>query len=233
MNECKRERDRTAAGVILTTYDLGALALWGRSESPSPLDVRQGELGDCVYLSTLAALAHIDPEGIKSRITPLTNGRFKVRLDRTVEVGPLVHARPARSTGLYAEGELSSWVALMEKALAKRRSPLLGAPSYEALNGCKKMSTALKALGYGVELEDDSGDEPLEGALEIVSEGLRCERIVLAALEIGGDQSQHAHAVLGVSSNMVRLYDPYGSQKDLTIREFEARVRAVTVSTAL
>ncbi|MFC5722760.1 C2 family cysteine protease [Streptomyces gamaensis] len=230
VRESRAERERTAGGVQLTTWDLSQLTLWSRTGYPRPDDVRQGEVGDCVYLATLAALAYVDPASLENRIKPLPNGRYKVRLDRTVEVGPLVHARPACPTGLYADGRTSSWVALMEKALAKRKSPLLGAPSYEALDGCKKVSTALKLLGYGIECEGDAGDEPLEGALDEAMSGLDQRRVVIAGLDMGEEEDQHAFAVLGYDADTIRLYDPHGRHETLSHDEFSERVRCLCVS---
>lgn len=235
VRETKRDRERTADGVSLTVWDLGELALWGQVERPRPEHVCQGEVGDCVYLSVLAALAHVDPDGLKNRITPLESGRFKVRLDRSVEVGPLIHARPAFPTGLYAYGGESAWVALMEKALAKRKSPWASTPSYEALDGCQILSTALKALGIGVEYEAANEPEPLDGALEMVTLGAKQRRIVLASLDMGKglEADLHCHAVLAVGAGKVRLYNPHGRVEDISAAEFAQRVRVVCISKEL
>jgi hypothetical protein len=101
-------------------------------------DIRQGYIGDCYYLASLASLAQSDPGLIEQSVAPLGDGTFAVRFYRS---GQPVYVRvdgdlPVGTWGgpVYAQlgqgGEL--WAALAEKAFAYFRN---GSNTYASING--------------------------------------------------------------------------------------------------
>jgi len=123
-------------------------------------DVEQGFLGDCYFLSALAAVANADPQAIKELIKPSDkkDGTYDVRLyvkDKKflawnglhpviINVSPdlptMTNAMTKKEEFIYASsGDKELWVALVEKAYAK-------------LNGKKDKSKYKKIEGgYGTE----------------------------------------------------------------------------------
>ena len=106
------------------------------SNGPQYDDIVQGQLGDCYFLSGLAALAQTDAGLITQSITALGDGTYAVRYYRygTAQYyridGQLPTGGPgfARLTGNGSE----LWVALLEKAFAQFR---YGQNSYVSLEG--------------------------------------------------------------------------------------------------
>lgn len=134
------------AGQNLIDPTLGAYASGYASFASSPLwvdgpeysDIRQGSLGDCYYLASLAALADTDPEILRQMIAPMGDGTFAMRFyNGAQEIYLRVDADLPVSSGrnlsyarLSPEGE--SWVALAEKAYAYYR---YGENSYPSIEG--------------------------------------------------------------------------------------------------
>jgi hypothetical protein len=105
---------------------------------PMPDDVVQGQLGDCYFLATLAAIAQSDPNQIRQDVVELNDGTFMVRFENAGGVTTYEHVDaelPTYSNGLPAFAQLgqgnSLWVAIMEKAFAVYRN---GANSYANIN---------------------------------------------------------------------------------------------------
>jgi hypothetical protein len=104
---------------------------------PEFSDVRQGGLGDCYFLASLASLADTDSQAIRQMIAPMGDGTYGVRFFRE---GAPVYLRVdgqlpgSRVAPAYAklspQGE--TWVALAEKAYAQFRT---GSNSYASLSG--------------------------------------------------------------------------------------------------
>lgn len=119
------------------------------SSGPSANDVRQGDLGDCYYLATLASIAKTDPNLIRKTIVKLNDGTYAVQFARgDNKVVVRVDADlPTWSSGQLAYADLgaqgSLWVALMEKAYAFFRT---NSASYASLAG-GWMQEAYAALG--------------------------------------------------------------------------------------
>jgi hypothetical protein len=105
---------------------------------PAADDVKQGQLGDCYFLASLAAIARQDPQFIRQSIVDLGDGTFAaqftnrshrtfVRVDGdlpTTRFGTLAYAQLGK--------QKSIWVAIMEKAYAFFRR---GKADYAALEG--------------------------------------------------------------------------------------------------
>ena len=106
-------------------------------DGPQYNDIRQGSVGDCYFMASLASLADQDPGVIRQMIAPMGDGTYAVRFYRSgqpvyVRVDaqlPAYYGTPAYAK-LSPTGEL--WAALAEKAYAQFRS---GANSYASLNG--------------------------------------------------------------------------------------------------
>jgi hypothetical protein len=99
------------------------------SAGPSELDVIQGGVGDCYFLSTLASIARTDPTQIKDDITKLSNGTYDVRFfskGKAIEENIDAELPVWANSGGLAYAQLgqggSIWVALMEKAFAEFRN---------------------------------------------------------------------------------------------------------------
>ncbi len=107
------------------------------SNGPTQDDIHQGELGDCYYLSTLAAIAKVDPARIEKSIVAESDGTYVVQIFKgsTPEYVHVDGNLPTLSNGALAYAGLgqqgSTWVAIMEKAFAEVRT---GANSYASLN---------------------------------------------------------------------------------------------------
>jgi hypothetical protein len=124
----------TSSSLTYTNYSDRPLFVNG----PDYTDIRQGGVGDCYMVASLASLAQSDPGVIRQMVTPLGDGTFAVRFYRsgkevylrmdgdlpTYSGGSLVYAR------LSAQGE--TWVAVVEKAYAYFRR---GQNSYDSISG--------------------------------------------------------------------------------------------------
>ena len=116
-------------------YDFSTRPLF--LDGPEASDVRQGSLGDCNFLASLASLADTDPQTLRQMIAPMGDGTYGVRFFRA---GAPVYLRVdgqlpgSRVAPAYAklslEGE--TWVAMAEKAYAQFRT---GSNSYTSLSG--------------------------------------------------------------------------------------------------
>ena len=124
--------DPTASG---TFYGHSYRPLW--VDGPEYNDIRQGSLGDCYFMASLASLADTDPNALREMIAPMGDGTYAIRYYRngtptylrvdTDLPGSPVSPKYARIT---PDGEL--WVALAEKAYAQFR---YGQNSYASLSG--------------------------------------------------------------------------------------------------
>jgi hypothetical protein len=136
------------------TYQNSTLALFGASGSPSYLDVNQGELGDCYFVSALGETALQDPSLIKNMIQSDGNGAYSVEFyvngqpdyvtvnaELPVMGGNL---KWADGSGLeFANGTSDDWVALIEKAFVQLNEQTAAASygghtagdAYEDING--------------------------------------------------------------------------------------------------
>jgi hypothetical protein len=110
-------------------------------------DVVQGKLGDCFFLSSLAALAHTHPDLVVRALADHHDGTYAVTLHgaggRPVDVAvDDLFPETAASDLLFGRGldPVELWPAIFEKAYAKLRG------GYGALNGGGDAGDALKAL---------------------------------------------------------------------------------------
>jgi hypothetical protein len=116
---------------------------------PSEDDIRQGDIGDCFFLSTLSAVAKVDPQRIRQSMLAMGDGTYLVQFSRG-NSKYYVHVDGQLPT--YAPGQLdyadlgaqnSTWVALMEKAYVVFNGKPI---SYSSIDG-GWMDSAFAALG--------------------------------------------------------------------------------------
>ena len=96
-------------------------------------DPHQGQIGDCYFVATMAAVAHTDPNIITSRIRDNGNGTFDVTLkswlfgtDEVVTVSDhlytnVINGRPTYARGNPAGNTGERWPSILERAYAKWR----------------------------------------------------------------------------------------------------------------
>lgn len=120
------------AGTDNATYQVQNSPLFAANGVPSYLDVNQGELGDCYFLSTLAEVALQDPSAITSMITDNGNDTYGVRffVDGVAEYVTVDNQLPVMTDGgsnnngsalKFANGANGQpiWAELVEKAFAQ------------------------------------------------------------------------------------------------------------------
>jgi hypothetical protein len=120
------------------------------STGPSPDDVKQGYIGDCYLLASLAAIAKVNPTIIKNDITDGKDGTYTVKFTTAARKPEMVRVDadlPVWSNGQLAYADLGSqnctWVAIVEKAYAEFRTH---SHSYASIDG-GWMTDAFGALG--------------------------------------------------------------------------------------
>jgi hypothetical protein len=116
---------------------------------PSPDDVKQGYIGDCYFLASLASIAKVKPTIIRNDITSVGDGTYTVKFTSGTKVE---YVRVDADLPTWSDGQLAyaglgkddcTWVAVMEKAYAEFRTH---AHSYASIDG-GWMSDAFGALG--------------------------------------------------------------------------------------
>jgi hypothetical protein len=117
---------------------------------PTEDDIQQGGIGDCYFLSTLAALAKTDPELIRQSIVSLGDGTYAVQFFNSSGLKTFLRIDgylPTTSWGGQAYDATGNqndmWAALLEKAWAYYR---YDEGSYASINA-GYMSDASTALG--------------------------------------------------------------------------------------
>lgn len=135
------------------TYVASSLPLYGSSGAPNYLDVNQGYLGDCYFMSSLGETALKDPSAIESMISSDGNGVYSVRfyVDGQADYVTVNNELPVMSGGTswangskleFANGS-DSWAALIEKAYVELNAQTAAAQegghttgnAYEDVNG--------------------------------------------------------------------------------------------------
>lgn len=124
MDPAVRFKDQDA-GLGLASFRANPLFPSG---GPGPEDIRQGQLGDCYFLSTLGAAASIRPERVRQLVADLGDGTYGVHFrnadgtDAFVRVdGDLWTDRNGKPFYAKLGRENSTWVAILEKAWAFHR----------------------------------------------------------------------------------------------------------------
>lgn len=105
----------------------------GDARAITVTDPHQGQIGDCYFVATMAAVAHTDPGLIRSRIKSNGDGTYDVTLkswllgnDEVVTVSDhiytnVINGRPTYAQGNPAGGTNEIWPSVLERAYAKWR----------------------------------------------------------------------------------------------------------------
>lgn len=191
-------------------------------------DVVQGDVGNCYFLSGVAAIAHAQPDALKDAITQNPDGTFRVRLfDKN---GKATYQTVDRDLPFNTEkGELAYgqsvdpkelWVAVLEKAYAQTH----GAKGYEGMApGGKGNEAFVAVLGKrtrSTDLEDQTADQLWATLSRATSQNVPVTTTtndLKKAVKDRGLQDNHAYTVLGVSvengERMIRLRDPWSTKE--------------------
>jgi len=201
-----------SAGAAYGNYSDRALF----ADGPQYNDIRQGAVGDCYYLASMAGLADTDPNIIRQAITDLGDGTYVVRFYRSdAEVylrldGDL----PGASSPIYAkltpDGE--TWVGLMEKAYAFFR---YGQNSYSSISGGWMSNVVQEITGVGSQTlwtggSADSLANNINNSLAAGHSVTMGSYSTAASPIVGG----HAYTVMSIegsdASAYVTVYNPWG-----------------------
>lgn len=193
-------------------------------------DVSQGQLGDCYFMAALAALAHTNPELIRSRVKSNGDGTYTVSFKEGGDV--VVDGKfPTKGGDVQFAGKgdedpkqgAELWVMLIEKAWAKLKG------GYEVIRGSKVRMTstdAMEAVAGGESVSKNPGsmnDEQLFAALGQAQDNkwaatLGVKNLTNAdevkACKEKGLVPNHAYAVLNVDmkNKTVEVYNPWGAE---------------------
>ena len=202
----------------------------GTLGTPDPDDVKQGDLGDCYFLASLAAVAHAKPSLITDMFTDKGGGSYEVRLyEDTALVGTKLETRTVTVTAtfpeengnwIYAKPSGSEyWVMLAEKAFAKFKGGYSDAEGGYA-------DKALQAITGRVASTYDIDDYP-EYALASIFENLTKDGWALVVgsnhpwfssgekkAKTAGVITYHEYTVVGydAGAKTLGLRNPWGSE---------------------
>ena len=218
----------------------------GDGRAIHPNDVRQGALGDCYFMASLAAIARSDPQTLQKNIRdnadgsytvtlyerqpPGTRGRgfdrreIRVSADLPVEGGRLAFAQG----GDTHARETELWVALYEKAFAKL------AGSYANIEGGRGHEAMEAITG-----KESASHSPTRKSLETIDRALRKGDAVTAGtlprmfalddrlFNDGTLVASHEYYVVGVDRNKgtVTVRNPFGWQFGPTTLAIEDFIR--------
>ena len=202
-----------------TYQDFSSNALFSAA-GPSPDDVNQGDIGDCYFLATLAAVAKTDAWRLRQSILDLGDGTYLIQMnrhgtsvfERVDSKLPVTQSGNLAYAGLGEQGSL--WAALMEKAWCAVRS---SANSYASIDS-GWMDEAFGALGSTSTAVYSAANG--QALLAIIQKQLATGKAVTYATNVVPDGSAllsgHAYEVDGVNLDAnglpisLRLRNPWG-----------------------
>jgi len=112
----REETERMYAGAVDRVEHINRDLYANGIASIRPEAVRQGTIGDCYFLASLAGLAKINPQAIKDMITPHADGSYTVAFP----TGPVtVSALTEADFATFSGSPDGAWVVVMEKAFYK------------------------------------------------------------------------------------------------------------------
>jgi|SRR5687767_3776233 len=189
----------------------------GRTMPPTFSDVDQGNLGDSWLLASLAAVAYTSPQHLLKRCdkTKNSDGEFGVRLGK-IEI----FVSPEFSAEGYADPipnglENALWVALFEKAFAKREGNSYGALEIGNPSRALELLTGKPSSRTSIHTATDLGKLAAR-----IAEGRKDGRAMVLATRESGVSSpmhpEHVYAVLDLyekgGERMVKVYNPWGTK---------------------
>ncbi len=186
---------------------------------PKFTDIRQGYLGDCYYLASLASIADNDPQVIRDMVTPLGDGTYAVRF---YSAGKAVYLRLDADLPVVAAGGLAyaqasadgaTWAAVLEKAYAYFR---YGKNSYASIEGGWMSTVNEQITGLDSPYRWTSGTIAAD-FVKYLSDNLNAGHAVTAASAYratGPIVANHAYMVKSVDvvggMTYVTVYNPWG-----------------------
>ena len=202
-----RDPDLTSRSFAYKQFNNNPLFAAG---GPSADDVRQGQIGDCYFLATLAGAADVSPDAVQSMVTDLGDGTFAVRF--TTGSGAAKFYRVDNDLAVFSNSTMpayaglgdgkSMWVAVAEKAFAYHRRQQ---GSYASINS-GWMDESLTAVGV-IGAKKSIWKEQLGNAdafLGWVEARLAAGEIVTLAVTSGGGEQNlvngHAYTVTRVDT---------------------------------
>ena len=220
-----------------SSYAATTNPLYGSSGAPSYLDVNQGYLGDCYFLSSIAEVALQDPSAIEAMITNNGNGTYGVRFDvngqdEYVTVNDLLPTMPKGyyyangSTLEFANGNIA-WPELIEKAYAELNAEP-NAPHGAQLNAASDSYAGISA-GGAYALTEITGQSVNSYSLSSYTSAatLASDNAQLSAAFSSGEEllvgtsnsassplvADHMFEVVGynAASDTLTLHNPWGS----------------------
>lgn len=185
------------------------------TNGPDYNDPRQGNVGDCYFLGTLAAFAYSSPEVIRQAVRSLGDGTYVVRyykLDGSEHVLRIDGDLPTNFTYAKLTPDGETWVALMEKAWANFRygtdayaSIAAGWPEAVFLALANRVTETDWVYNFGSNLADYLADRlDADSPVTLVSQTTDVGRIV----------GNHVYAVIDVeyvgADTWITVYNPWG-----------------------
>ncbi len=184
------------------------------ANGPTQDDIRQGYVGDCYYLSTLAAVAKVDAMRIEQSVVQLADGSYLVQMFKGGQAN-YVHvdgSLPTWSWGAPAYANFgqggSMWVAVMEKAFADFRT---GANTYASLNS-GWMTESFASLGVA-----STGFYSFANAGQLmttIASQLAANKAVTIGINTPAQGApligSHAYEVVSTNGTTVVLRNPWG-----------------------
>jgi len=127
---------QTASGQNFYYERFDGRPLFGPA-GPHINDIKQGVLGDCWFLASLASMAYANPNSIKSMVVDFGDGTYGVRFGSTFyrvdnDLPVSRYGDQVLSYTAFGRGG-SMWAPVIEKAFAFHRVP--GANSYSSIEG--------------------------------------------------------------------------------------------------
>lgn len=197
---------------------------------PKVADIRQGQVGDCWFLATLAAVCHERPLDIQRMIRRSPDGGYDVRFYDEVFPGLVreewVHVN-AELTDVYAAAADNDgdhrpeiWVPIVEKAMAlfmTRHQPEGGGEGYQAIDAdyTYRAITALTGHAADYEVITANDTDTAWRMLQRANSGTAVVAETPAAPADARIVGGHAYTVLGTHEEngvkYVTLRNPWGS----------------------
>lgn len=200
-------------------------------------DVQQGQIGDCYFMSAIAAVAKTNPEAIKKLIKAKSDGSYDVTLyakgNKLALEPTIVNVKPDFVTDkngnlIYAgQGDKELWVMLLEKAYAKLNG------GYDDVGEGGFIEAGLEALtGQDKQvymMYKYSEDE----ISKFVQDAIAAKKPITAASEGSGEKEftteagnviyqGHAYSIESLTSGKLFLRNPWGyDHATLTLKEFK------------
>jgi hypothetical protein len=198
----------------------------------SPLDVDQGQIGDCYFLAPLAAMATFHPDILADVILDVGDGTYWVSYyswDNVLHGMRIDADLPVDSDGelAYAGYRGDWWCPLLEKAFASFRYEV---DSYQSIDLGWPDAVFHAFTGIQAHSEwtaDLTGTELIERIVEHLDAG-RAVTLVSQKEPTDSIIANHVYAVLSVTHEAISLYNPHGEAVWVTAEEAAEGFRLLT-----